>query len=214
MATVSDLGKLRIDRDAPPPAVKRALVRAVWLAAAAVGIVGAVLLWLRGGSATPVQVVTASLSDGGAGAGGAASRGGATVGIVANGYVVARTKAAVSAKIPGRIATLGVSEGSQVRQGEVIARLDNADYAAAVAEAEAQLASARATLIELQADRDQMERELQRVRDIRAKNQNLVSQQDVETADSRAQQTAARVRAQEARVDAAGAALRFAQANF
>src|SRR3989454_2095373 len=216
MATVSDLAKLRIDRDAPPPAVRRALLRAVWLAAAAVGIVGAVALWLRGGSPTLVQVVTASLSEGGGGGGASTGggRGGATVGIVANGYVVARTKAAVSAKIPGRIASLGVSEGSQVRQGEVIARLDNADYAAAVAEAEAQLASARATLIELQADRDQMERELQRVRDIRARNQNLVSQQDVETADSRAQQTAARVRAQEARVDAAGAGLRFAQANF
>src|SRR5882724_1187027 len=108
MATVSDLAKLRIDRDAPPPAVKRALVRAVWLAAGAVGIVGAVGLWLRGGSQTPVQVVTASLSDGsgGAGAVGAGGRGGATVGIVANGYVVARTKAAVSAKIPGRIAWL------------------------------------------------------------------------------------------------------------
>src|SRR3989454_5384627 len=216
MATVSDLAKLRIDRDAPPPAVRRALLRAVWLAAAAVGIVGAVALWLRGGSPTLVQVVTASLSEGGGGGGASTGggRGGATVGIVANGYVVARTKAAVSAQIPGRIASLGVSEGSQVRQGEVIARLDNADYAAAVAEAEAQLASARATLIELQADRDQMERELQRVRDIRARNQNLVSQQDVETADSRAQQTAARVRAQEARVDAAGAGLRFAQANF
>ncbi len=216
MATVSDLAKLRIDRDAPPPAVRRALLRAVWLAAAAVGIVGAVALWLRGGSPTPVQVVTASLSEGSGGAGGAGGRGraAATVGIVANGYVVARTKAAVSAKIPGRIASLSVSEGSQVRQGEVIARLDNADYAAAVAEAEAQRASARATLIELQADRDQMEREFQRVRDIRARNQNLVSQQDVETADSRAQQTAARVRAQEARVDAADAGLRFAQANF
>src|SRR2546426_9115429 len=71
MATVSDLAKLRIDRDAPPPAVKRALLRAVWLAAAGVGIVGAVALWLRGGSPTPVQVVTASLSEGDGGGGGA-----------------------------------------------------------------------------------------------------------------------------------------------
>src|SRR2546426_2460780 len=153
MATVSDLAKLRIDRDAPPPAVRRALLRAVWLAAAAVGIVGAVALWLRGGSPTLVQVVTASLSEGGGGGGArtGGGRGGATGGLRADGYVVARTKAAVSAQIPGRIASLGVSEGSQVRQGEVIARLDNADYAAAVAEAGAQLASARAARIELQA---------------------------------------------------------------
>src|SRR3989449_1070233 len=88
MATVSDLAKLRIDRDAPPPAVRRALLRAVWLAAAAVGIVGAVALWLRGGSPTLVQVVTASLSEGGGGGGASTGggRGGATVGIVANGY--------------------------------------------------------------------------------------------------------------------------------
>jgi hypothetical protein len=29
MAMIPDLGKLRIDRDAPPPAVKRALTRAL-----------------------------------------------------------------------------------------------------------------------------------------------------------------------------------------
>jgi len=27
---IPDLGKLRIDRDAPPPAVKRAFTRALW----------------------------------------------------------------------------------------------------------------------------------------------------------------------------------------
>ncbi len=211
MATVSDLAKLRIDRDQPPPALRRAFVRALWLAGVAVVIIGGAVLWLKGGSQTPVQVVTASLSGGG---GGGAARGGASVSVVANGYVVARTKAAVSAKVAGRLASLGVSEGSQVQQGEVIARLENADYAAAVAEAEAQLASARATLIELQADRDQLQRDFARVRDIRARNENLVSLQDVETADSRARQGDARVHAQEARVDAANAALTFARVNL
>ncbi len=42
---------------------------------------------------------------------------------------------------------------SIVQKGEVIARLDNADYAAAVGQAEAELASAKATLIETQSDR-------------------------------------------------------------
>jgi len=207
MATVPDLAKLRIDRDQPPPALRRAFQRALWLAGAAVVVIGAAVVWLRRGSPTPVQVVTASLTGGGGGGRGSVS-------VVANGYVVARTKAAVSAKIPGRLAFRAVSEGSHVQQGEVIARLDNADYAAAVAEAEAQLASARATLIELQADRDQMQREFARIRDIRARNENLVSPQDAETADSRAQQANARVHAQEARVDAAAAGLTFARANF
>ena len=211
MATVPDLAKLRIDRDQPPPALRRAVTRALWLAGAGVVLIGGVVLWLKGGSSTPVRVVTASSGGGDAGSG---VRGGRSVSVVANGYVVARTKAAVSAKIPGRLASLAVSEGSRVQRGDVIARLDNADYAAAVAEAEAQLASARATLIELQADRDQVQRESKRVKDIRARNENLVSPQDVETADSRAQQADARVHAQEARVDAAAAGLTFARANL
>jgi HlyD family secretion protein len=44
--------------------------------------------------------------------------------------VVARIRAAVSAKIPGRIASLTVDSGSQVKKGDVIARLENADYSA------------------------------------------------------------------------------------
>ncbi|HEX4601226.1 MAG TPA: efflux RND transporter periplasmic adaptor subunit [Gemmatimonadales bacterium] len=207
MATSPDLAKLRIDRDTPAPAVKRAVLRAATLAAAAVIVVAAVALWTRANSAVPVRVVAVSLGGGGGGGGG-------SLGVVANGYVVARTKAAVSAKIPGRLAALGVSEGSQVARGEVIARLENADYEAAATGAEADLATARATLIELQADHAQMEREFARLRDVRARNANLESQEAVEQAESRARQADARERAQEARVDAAAAALRRARVDL
>ena len=207
MTSAPDLSKLRIDRDQTPPALTRALRRAVWLAATAVVLGVGLWVWLRRGSAVSVQAVTASL-------GGAAGAGTGAVGVVANGYVVARTKAAVSAKIPGRLATLAVSEGSKVRKGAVIARLDNADYAAAVEQAGAQLASARATLTELEVDRDELQREFVRTRDLRAQNPNLVSAQDAEAAESRARQGDARVRAQESRVEAAAAGLRLAQANL
>src|SRR5258705_12104117 len=116
MATAPDLGKLRIDRDQPPPALSRAVKRAIWLAGIAVALIAALTLWFKRGSAVPVQVVTVTLGDAGSRGGDASS-----VGVVANGYVVARTKAAVSAKIAGRLASLTVSEGSQVTQGEVIA---------------------------------------------------------------------------------------------
>ena len=43
----------------------------------------------------------------------------------ASGYVVARRKAVVSAKIQGRLSELRVEEGSRVREGEVIARLES-----------------------------------------------------------------------------------------
>src|SRR6266576_1437592 len=60
----------------------------------------------------------------------------------------------------------------------------------------------------------QLQREFVRVRDIRAQNPNLISPQDVENADSKARQADARFSAQQARVDAAAAGLRVAQANL
>jgi RND family efflux transporter MFP subunit len=201
-----DLSRLKINRDSPSPGLRRAFRNAVLIAAGALVLVVVAVVWLRGsGAGTPVQVVTATLSGGG-GAGG--------TGVVANGYVVARTQASVSAKLPGRLAYLGVSEGSRVTEGQVIARLDNADYTAAVTQAEANLASARASLIETESDRDQLQREARRARDVRSQNPQLLSQQDLESAESRAAQAEARVRAQEARVQAADAGIRMAQANL
>jgi RND family efflux transporter MFP subunit len=107
-----------------------------------------------------------------------------------------------------------VSEGSFVRTGEVIARLDNAEYQAGVSQAEANVAMASAGLIESEADRDQLRREVERQRTVRAQNPNLVSQQELDLAESRAAQAEARVRAAMARKDAAEAGLRLAQANL
>ena len=45
--------------------------------------------------------------------------------LTASGYVVARRKAVVSAKIQGRLSALRVEEGSVVREGEVLARLES-----------------------------------------------------------------------------------------
>src|SRR3989337_923255 len=93
--TAPDLSKLRIDRDAPPVGVSRALKRNAILAGLALAIIAAVALWLRRGSAIPVQTVVATASGG-------AEGGAAGTSVTANGYVVARTRAAVSAKVPGR----------------------------------------------------------------------------------------------------------------
>ena len=203
-----DLSRLKIDRDAAPAGVRKAFRAALLLAGVALIIVVAVMILVRRGSTVAVEVVTVATR-------GAASAGsGRGIAVVANGYVVARTKASVSAKIAGRLAFLGVSEGSQVQRGDIIARLENAEYQAAVSEAEATVASARATQIESEAERDQLQREARRARDLRTQNPNLVTQQDVEAAESRAAQADARVRAQAARVQAAEAGLRLAHANL
>jgi HlyD family secretion protein len=203
-----DLAKLRIDRDVPP-AVKRVFARTLTLAAGAVVLIGGVVVFARRGGAVPVQVVVAAAANGGSGGGSALG-----TSVTANGYVVARTRASVSAKVAGRLAFLGVSEGSRVSKGEVIARLENADYQAQVAQAQAAVASARADSIEAAADRDQMEREAQRLRTIHAQNRELVAQQEVDQSETRAAQSAARAQSAAARLVAAAAGLRYASAAF
>ena len=209
MAGPADLSKLRIDRDTSAAPVRTVFVRNLALFAAAVVIVAVTVVVLRARSVPTVQTITANANTGN---GSGASASGATS-VTANGYVVARTKASVSAKTAGRLAYLGVSEGSFVRRGDVIARLENADYQAGVSQAEANIASADASVIEAASDRDQTERDASRLRDIRKRDSLLVSQQDLDLATSRAAQAAARLRAAEARRRAADAGLRIAQAN-
>jgi len=208
MAAPSDLSKLRIDRDAQSAPVRKALVRNLILFVAAIVFTAAIVMIVRARSVPAVQVLTATV-DAGGGNGGTAA--GSTI-VTANGYVVARTKASVSAKTAGRLAYLGVSEGSFVRQGDVIARLDNADFDAAVVQAKANIASADASVIEARADRDQLASEHHRIADIRAQNPGLVSQQDLDLAASRAAQAEARFNAAEARKRSADAALQIAEA--
>src|SRR5512136_2003966 len=64
----------------------------------------------------------------------------------ASGYVVAQRKAAVASKATGRLEWLGVEEGSRVRTGEIIARLENRDVLAATDQAIAGVSSAKADL--------------------------------------------------------------------
>jgi RND family efflux transporter MFP subunit len=202
-----DLSKLRINRD-PPPEVRRAFGRTLLIILGVLAVAAAALFVLRRNSVATVKAIVVEGS----------SRGGSPVAgstaVTANGYVVARTRASVSAKIPGRLASLPVDGGSVVTRGEVIARLDNDDYQAAVAEQQGNLANSEAVLIEAEADRDQAAREFARVKEMRASNPNLISVQDEEVSQNRVTTTAARASAARARVQAARAALQFAQANL
>ena len=209
MAGPADLSKLRIDRDTSAAPVRTVFVRNLALFAAAVVLVAVTVVVLRARSVPTVQTITANANTGN---GSGATSSGATS-VTANGYVVARTKASVSAKTAGRLAYLGVSEGSFVRRGDVIARLENADYQAGVSQAEANIASADASVIEAASDRDQTERDASRLRNIRGHDSLLVSQQDLDLATSRAAQADARLKAAEARRRSADAGLRIAQAN-
>ena len=64
----------------------------------------------------------------------------------ASGYVVARRQATLSAKILGKLVEVSVEEGDRVTQGQIVARLDNSNYLAALKQARAQAAAAEAVL--------------------------------------------------------------------
>ena len=59
--------------------------------------------------------------------------------VTASGYLVARTRATLSSKVLGRVSWLGVQEGSRVTKGQVLARLESPDLAAARDQVKAQL---------------------------------------------------------------------------
>jgi len=198
-----DLSRLRIDRDRPPARVSRALRWSVYIVAASAVLVALLLLALRGRNAPLVQVAQAEVVGGGASL---------STGVTANGYVVARTKASVSSKITGRLEFLGVDEGDVVEAGQVIARLEAEDYAATLAQREADLATARAGLAESEAERDQLERDVARAKDLLARG--LISDQVSEQVEAQLRSAAARVERYRATVTAAEAAVGVAQANL
>ncbi len=81
----------------------------------------------------------------------------------ASGYVTPRRRATVAAKITGRVEELLVEEGDHVEQGQVLAKIDSSDADARLKAAEADLAVARATLVELQVQFDDAARTYRRV---------------------------------------------------
>ena len=71
--------------------------------------------------------------------------------LVAGGYVVAHHKIQLSSKVVGKVAWIGVEKGDVVEQGQVLVRLENNEYRAAVEQAAGNLAAAEARLRQLEA---------------------------------------------------------------
>jgi RND family efflux transporter MFP subunit len=78
-------------------------------------------------------------------------------GVAANGYVVARRRAALSTDIQGRIVEIKVEEGDRVAEGQLVARLDTRQLEASLATAEAQLAQQDVLLADARRDYDRYE---------------------------------------------------------
>lgn len=154
---------------------------------------------------------------------------GAVAGAAANGHVVARRRAALSADTPGRIVEMNVTEGSVVEKGFVVARLYAEEYAAAFHRAEADLVAAKADVGRAQAalesaksDIDQQQRNRQAAaaaleeakaerklaqlrydRAIRLLEKEVTSQAEVDDAEAELETAKARVDSAKARLHAA-----------
>ena len=79
--------------------------------------------------------------------------------LTASGYVVARRKAVVSAKIQGKLSWLKGEEGTRVAENETIARLEDPDFRAAVDRSKAAVANAQAAVERAKADEAEARRQ-------------------------------------------------------
>jgi HlyD family secretion protein len=140
VADVSDdLSALRIEREPLRVRSRPWLTWVVLFAVVAVVAAGA-WVWVKRPRAIEVEVTTVS------------ERAAGTQASVLNasGYVTARRRATVSSKVTGKLTEVNVEEGMAVRQGQVLARLDDSTVRAALGLALAQLEASRRTIPEIE----------------------------------------------------------------
>ena len=121
---------------------------------------------------------------------------------------MARRKAAVSAKTAGRLRELNVEEGSQVAEGDIIARLENDAPTAEVEAARATLVQAEASVSRAGAESDLARVELERQRRLMEAGLGTRSAEDTAAATGRSRDASRReakalVAASRARLDQA-----------
>jgi len=132
-----DLAALRIERKPDRSGLTRAVGWVIVLLLLA-GVAGGAWVWAT--RERPLEVEAASVAE--------RPRGTQAAVLNASGYVTARRRATVSSKITGKVIEVNVEEGMTVREGQVLARLDDANARAALAFAEAQAEAARRNITE------------------------------------------------------------------
>jgi HlyD family secretion protein len=190
-----DLSKLAIDRDSKSfaPRRKRRWLNKWTIGAVVLVVVGA-LVAMRSASA-PAAVEMASVTT--------AYPTQAITTLNATGRVVAWRKAAVSTKATGRLEWLGVQEGTRVKSGEVIARLENLDVSASRDSAVANAAAARANLEQGEAELREAESNYRRSQDLYSKK--FISEATLDTARARDEKAKASISSLKASIGVAEA---------
>src|SRR6185295_15134732 len=181
------LDDLKIDRSAPER-------KAPWLLILVVALVligAAFAVWkLKRPGAVEVRTITVTETSGGGG----------TV-LNASGYVTARRQATVSSKVTGKVTEVFIEEGKSVKEGQVLARIDDSNVQTNLRLAAAQLESAKATLSETRVRLEQAELELKRISGLAA--DKIASASDLERAEAEFKSLKARLEQQGSEVTVA-----------
>ena len=171
------LSQLRIEREETPPAARWPWVVTALLIASTVAVWK---LWPAPApeitTATAIAMTTAPQA--------------ASV-LDATGYVVARRQATVSSKLTGKVVDLNIEEGQRVKDGQVLARIDDSNVRAQLNLSLAQLESSRSVLDEARVLFLDAERQRSRARELGERK--LVSQQAIDTAEANHDQAEVRV---------------------
>jgi RND family efflux transporter MFP subunit len=184
------LDDLRIERSPEPEPGSR--FRWVVIGVVLLALVAAAVWWR--GQAGAIQVRTVPVRD-------AAGNGIERTVLNASGYVTARRQATVSSKITAKVVEVLLEEGMKVRQGEVLARLDDTNVKTSLRLAEAQLVSATNALAETRVRINEAERELQRQTGL--VKSRIATQADYDRAEAAALALKARLEQQQADVTVA-----------
>ena len=143
-----------------------------------------------------------------------ASRRDLVAAVTASGKIQPKKKVDISADITGRITRIAVREGDLVTKGQFLLQIDPTIYQANLQQSEAVLASSQAAAVQAKANRDQADRALGRTKDLHTQNPNLVSQEQLEQAQTAFDIAEANLTAAQRQVDQARAAVRSASDNL
>ena len=136
---IDDLSALRIERE-PLRTGRRPWAKWVVLLLVLAGMGTGAWFWVN--RERPIEVEVTTVTERAAGTQ-------ATV-LNASGYVTARRRATVSSKVTGKLIEVNVEEGMAVREGQVLARLDDSTVRASLALARAQLEASRRAVPEIE----------------------------------------------------------------
>jgi len=195
-----DLAALRIEREPDRPGRRWV----VWLVLLIVAGASGFSAWRWMTRERPIDVETATVSERAAGTQAAV--------LNATGYVTARRRATVSSKITGKVIEVNVEEGMAVREGQILARLDDATLKASLALADAQAEAARTGVRENEVRLQEAKLMLARL--TRLVKDGLSTQAEIEAAQAQVDSFDARIRAAREQVHVAERQIELARTNL